>query len=83
MSYDKTNTGILFKNDRKEEGSKQPDYTGTINVDGKELELAAWIRQGPKAKFMSLSVKPKREQAAKTSTPAPARSADVDSDIPW
>jgi hypothetical protein len=52
------NSGVLFKNNRKETDN-HPDYTGTINVNGVEFYLNAWIKQGQKAKFMSLSVKPK------------------------
>lgn len=49
------NKGILFKNDYKQKDN-QPDYKGKINVEGKELELAAWVRKGEKGSFMSLSV---------------------------
>ena len=52
------NSGILFKNDRKKTDS-QPDYVGTIDVGGVEYFINGWIKQGAKAKFMSLSVKPK------------------------
>ena len=31
MSYDNTNTGAMFKND-KQGNEKRPDYTGRINV---------------------------------------------------
>jgi hypothetical protein len=43
MTYDNTNTGILFRNDRRE-NEKQPEFTGTINVDGVEFWLSAWVK---------------------------------------
>lgn len=59
MEYDNRNRGALFKNDRKAPGTKQPDYRGTIDVDGVEYELAGWVRESKKGvKFLSLSVKP-------------------------
>ena len=58
--YDNTNRGILFRNDRKD-NDKHPDYRGSINVGGVEYWLSAWIREGQKGKFMSLSVQPKDE----------------------
>jgi hypothetical protein len=57
------NSGILFKNNRKD-SDKHPDYTGTITVNGVEHWLSAWIKQGKKAKFMSLSIKPKDAAAS-------------------
>ena len=61
--YDNNMTGILFKNDKKEEGSKQPDYNGTAEIDNKQLEIAAWIRTSKTGKkFMSLKFQEPRQK---------------------
>jgi len=66
MQYNNTNTGVLFKNESDNE--KAPAYKGKINVNGKEYELAAWIKEGKTGKFMSLKVqeakKPKAQDFA-------------------
>ena len=56
MSYDNTNTAVIFKNNKKE-NEKHPDYRGTINVDGKELEISLWIKEGKAGKFFSGKIK--------------------------
>ena len=76
-TYDNTNSGLLAKND-KQGNESRPDYRGSINVDGREYWLSAWIKTGRDGtklagqKYMSLSVKPKDEQAAYAPAPAPA-----------
>ena len=43
--YDNKNGFALFKND-KGDNDNRPDYTGNITLsDGKEMRLAAWIRE--------------------------------------
>jgi uncharacterized protein (DUF736 family) len=39
----KTNTGAIFKNDKKT-SANQPDYRGKVNVNGKEMEIAIWVK---------------------------------------
>lgn len=96
--YDNTNRGVLFKNDRKTKDT-HPDYQGSIDVDGEEFWLSAWIKDGRKGKFMSLSIKPKEEQQEAAPAPAQRRAApppprqsgggggrgfdDIDDDIPF
>lgn len=54
--FDNTNKGVLFpEKDKKSE--KSPDYTGKVNVDGKELRLAGWKRQSKNGGvFLSIAV---------------------------
>ena len=79
MEYDNTNRGSLFKNDRKDD-AKFPDYKGSLNVDGVEYWLSAWIKEGKTGKFMGLAVSP-RDAQPPASKPMP-KNLD-DSDIPF
>ena len=61
--YDNTNSGALFRNDRKEKET-QPDLRGKINVDGRDFYISAWSKQSDKAgKYMSLALTPVEEKA--------------------
>jgi hypothetical protein len=40
--YDNEGRFVIFPNTRKEEGSKQPDYTGEITIDGVKKRLSGW-----------------------------------------
>ena len=55
--FDNTNRGVLFKDTEKGEGDRKPDYTGKINVQGKDWRLAGWIKESKSGtKFLSLAV---------------------------
>jgi len=92
MAYEqRDNSGVLFKNQRKD-SDKHPDYTGNINVGGTEFWLSAWIKDGAKGKFMSLSIKPKDDQPQQSISqrampkgPAPrgASNEEFSDDIPF
>lgn len=59
MEYDNSNSGVLFKNDKKET-EKHPDYTGTMNADGQDFWLSAWVKTSKAGKkFFSLALTPK------------------------
>ena len=83
QQFDNTNSGALFKNDKKETAN-HPDYRGTINVNGTDYWLSAWVKpkkQNPAEKYMSLSVQAKDAQQAKA--PARKQVQDDDSDCPF
>lgn len=81
MEYDNTNTGVLFKNETDNE--KAPAYKGKINIEGKEFELAAWVKTGKSGqKFMSLKAQEPFKKAAKESVPAQSVGFQ-DDDVPF
>lgn len=76
------NRGTLFKND-KGDNPNRPDYTGKINIAGKEYRLASWIKTGQSGKnFLSLTVS-EIEQAEKPSEPVAETVAEIDDTIPF
>ena len=82
MDYDNTNSGVLFKNESDNE--KAPMYKGKINVDGKEYELAAWLREAKsgKGKFLSLKVQEPRKKEP-NSVLKQVDFADIEDDVPF
>lgn len=83
--FDNSNSGVLFKNDKKAEGSKQPDYNGNAEVNSKKVEIAGWIRTSKTGKkYMSLKFQePRQKQAGDTDTAPRGKFDDMDDDIPF
>ena len=79
-TYDNTNKGIFSRNDRKENDS-QPDYKGSINVEGVEYWMSGWlrVRKEDGNKFLSLSIN-KKDQAV---APKTQTKVDFDEDMPF
>ena len=86
MAYNEDNTGVLFKNDRKEPGDKRPDYKGHGNFGGVDFDISAWIRTSTKdgSKFMSIQFQPpyKKPQSA-PAVQSTAFAPPVDDDVPF
>jgi hypothetical protein len=64
MTYDNTNRGSIWKNEKKEKDT-HPDFTGSLDVGGVQYWVSAWKRKEgapAKAPALSFSVKPKDEQ---------------------
>lgn len=82
MAYEKKpGSGTLFKNDRKQ-SNNHPDYKGdALLMDGTEVWLSGWKKEGNKGTFLSISIKPKEAKAYK---PAQLQTAtDLSDEIPF
>ena len=59
--YDNTNSGALFKNNRKEKDT-QPDMTGVLNVEGTDYRVSAWSNESKKGdKYLSMKISIKED----------------------
>ena len=43
--YDDSNSIVLFKNEKYEQGGNHPVYTGTVKMEGRQKNVSVWIRQ--------------------------------------
>jgi hypothetical protein len=90
MTYDNTNSGILARNERRTTDS-HPDFTGSLNVNGVDYWVSAWVNEGRAGskmegkKYFSLKVNPKesRGPAPRTTTPRANPDQFVSDDIPF
>lgn len=87
----KENQGAIFKNTKKQ-NEKHPDYRGTVNVEGKEFEIALWLKESQKGtKYFSVALsepyqKPEgstNRPVASAPAPAPAPIDTTDDDLPF
>jgi hypothetical protein len=60
MAYEqRENSGLLARNKRRRPNSRDPEFTGTLNVEGVEYFINAWVKEGQYGKFFSISIKRK------------------------
>jgi len=75
MSYDDTNRGAIWRNERKE-SDRHPDFNGNLNVEGVEYWVSAWKRAPdakPNSPALKFSIKRKE---ARQSTDYPVNQKD-------
>ena len=64
----KLNSGAIFKNSKKT-NEKQPDYKGTVNVNGKDMEISLWLKESKKGtKYFSASFQEPYKKDSETKT---------------
>lgn len=81
----KENQGSLFVNSYKEEGSNQPDYKGTANVNGQEVQISGWKNQTNDGKtYLSLKYQEPYEGKKNVKSVKPKAIETVaDDDLPF
>jgi transposase len=90
MTYDNTNRGQIWGNETKKKDT-DPDFKGSINVEGVEYWFSAWKRKPdahPKAPALSFSIQKKKDVHDKgveqvSNTVAPPPMDDLDEVIPF
>jgi hypothetical protein len=86
--FDRTNTGILSRNERKAD-ERHADFTGSVNVEGVDYFLDAYVRERKdgSGKFFSLKLKRKDKQpqanGAAGGAKKPAFAEDIGDEIPF
>jgi uncharacterized protein (DUF736 family) len=75
----KLNSGAIFKNDKKV-SANHPDYRGKVNVNGKEMEVALWVKEGKTGKFFSASFSEPYVPATEERRPV---GDSIDDDLPF
>lgn len=80
----KNNTGAIFKNDKKT-SQNHPDYKGKINVEGKDFDVALWLKESAKGvKYFSVSISEPYVQTTPQVQPERTPTGDsVDDDLPF
>mgnify|MGYP003674665752 CR=1 FL=1 len=74
--FDNTNRGAIWGNDKKETDT-HPDYTGSLDVDGKQYWVSAWRRKegdSTSRPVLSFSVKAKDQPKQNVSSISQATS---------
>lgn len=85
MAYEpKNGDGTLFIND-KGDNPARPDRTGYVTAPcdlraGDKIQLAGWLKDGAKGKFLSLRASVKEEERK---TPERIPESDLDDKIPF
>lgn len=74
----KDGQGSFFKNADKQPDDNRPAYRGEFKLDGTLYKIAGWIKEGPRGKWMSLSVEPK-DDAPKHAKPEAKAERSLDS----
>jgi hypothetical protein len=76
MAYEqRDNSGSFFINNRKSNAS-QPDFNGSVIVDGKDYYISIWSKEGKTGEFWSCAFTPKNKSGDQRAT-APQKTSSL------
>ncbi len=75
--------GSAFENDRKREGKDDPEYTGSVKIEGKEYWINVWPKVHDGKRRLSMNFKPKEAKKPQQDYRGNDPKDDYDSDIPF
>jgi len=71
--------GVMFPNEKKEEGSNAPDYDGPLDAIHEQLRIAAWRNMKDDKPYMSFKVSMKESEQ-----PQPEKTMEqLDDEVPF
>lgn len=86
MAYDNTNSGMMARNENRKT-DKHPEFSGSINVEGVDYWLSAWVNEGKPGgrmegkKYFSIKLS-RKDGGTTTSRPVSDSGIELD-DIPF
>ena len=82
MSEQRDNSAIAFKNDKRREGKNDPQFRGQGIVNGQEVWVSCWVKEGQKGKYLTFAFSKKEATNAKPKQDAFSHSEERD-EIPF
>lgn len=72
MAYQRKPGEFSMNKNDKGDNPKRPDYRGEgLDLNGNPVEIAGWIKDGPKGKWMACTMKPHRDAQPQAQKQAP------------
>jgi hypothetical protein len=53
--------GTLGRNEKREPGTRQPEYKGSAVIEGCESWISGWVAENERGKYFSLAFTPKEQ----------------------
>ena len=84
MAYEQKEGDVsLFKNDKKQPGSNQPDMRGTALLNGQKLKLSLWTKGEGDRKFLAGKIELDNYVPTQTGSSSTQQTDTNDDDLPF